>query len=694
MTFAAGNQDHSFTGFSAKPPNRNLFKRGSRKALMSVVLVAFFLSQLVAAPLSPVDPETSEGERTARTAAITKSLVISPTTARVGEEITFFANASSDMASMLNFTIYYDYTFANGSLNPYSPVSINVTGNPGAVVTKFTYSEPGNLTGGAYSVALVVYDGFSTTRSVKAVTILPGNSVPYFAPPLADGYAADIGVPAEFSVTVYDIDNDALTLTWDFGDGTPNVIQETGPAAAGVVCTQTHAWSPSPELLYGVGDGWINYLLVLFLEDDKGANVSTTSIINITLPHNYSPKGALTSSIGDSSKVDPSDVVYFNATAWDVEGEPLIWTFLFSNGTELIRTEVCHTDLTAPNTVLYVNLTHTFSATGNYSVTLYLTDVSAPEDEIEALVILRDGYFDSHNVTISTLSFSSIANRIPSVLADISVSPQDVYFDEDSNSAIVSFRIQASDADGDVLTAVWDFGDGSEQRTNTSYGSPGPVYTFIQLHVFNITGPFNVSVIVTDGRPGHEVLRYKRVNVTSNNSAPEVKDFQVLLSNSSYAAPGSVVQFILVIFDLERDPVTIIWNFGDGSALYWTNITAYDATGNATCYANHTYTTVGKYNVWINFTDNVFGRDGYHNETWTGFVTVSLASSIVVRVWDWWDYTSLSLFIIGCVLLGVWGLSGTIKRGRLDRQGMTVEEYAIRKQLEDNVMRPKGPEEL
>lgn len=690
MTFAAGSQNHSYTGSPAETPNPTCFSSRPRKSVVAILLVAVFLSQLVAGPLSSVTPEAPEDERTARIAAITKSLVISPTTARVGEEVTFFANASSDVASSLNFTIYYDYTYANGTLNPFSPVSTNLTGNPGAVVTKFTYGSPGNLSGGVYSVALVVFDGFSSTRSVKAVTILPGNSAPYFAPPLAAGYAVDLDVPVEFSVTVFDIDDDALTLTWDFGDGTAPVIEETGPAAAGVVCAQTHIWSPPPELLYGVGDGWINYDLVLLLEDGAGGSVSTTSLINITLPHNFSPRGTLVSSVGDSSKVDPADVVYFNATATDAEGEPLTWTLLFNDGTEVFRTEVIETGLTDPNTVLYVNLTHTFSVPGNYSVTLYLTDVSAPEDEIEALVILRDGYFDSHNVSVCSLSFSSIANRAPVVLADITVSPQDVYFDEESGTAVVSFRIQASDADGDMLTAVWDFGDSSAQQANSSYGSPGPVYTFIQLHVFYITGPFNVSVTVTDGRPGHEVLRYKLVNVTSNNSAPEVRDFRVLLSNSSYAVPGSVVQFVLVIFDLERDPVTIVWDFGDGSPRYWTNVTAYDVAGNATCFANHSYALVGKYSVLINFTDNIFGRDGYHNESWTGFVTVDIASTIAVRIWNWWDYASLSLFVLTCALLCVWAMSGTIKRSRLDRQGMTVEEYAIRKQLEDDAHKRKG----
>ena len=678
MSFAAGSQDHSSTKLSADSQTPKHRSKRSAKLLVVLLLVAFFLPQVLVALSPSLSSGTSEEDIPARAALITASLAISPMTGRIGEEITFFANASSDVASTLNFTIYYDYVLADGvTLNPYSPVSWNDTGNPGLVITKFTYDAPGPCTGSTYQVALFVYDGVTTKRSVRYVTILPGNSAPYFAPPLGASYPAEIGVPIDFSVTVYDVDNDALTLTWDFGDGTSPVIQTTGPAAAGVVCTQTHVWNPPPEMTYGIGDTYINYSLVLTLEDGNGGNASTASIVSISLPHNFSPKGTLAVS---GSVVDPTDVVSFNATASDAEGEPLTWTFLFSNGTEICRTAVFHTPLTAPGTTLYVNLTHVFDVAGNYTVVLYLTDIFLPENQTGA-----------HNATVGTVYVTSIGNRVPDVLAEITVIPQDVYFDEDAGLANALFRIQTNDPDGDVLSAVWDFGDGSDQQMNVSLGGT-QVYTFIQSHVFYLTGPFNVSVTVTDGRPGHEILRYRLVNVTSNNSAPEVRDFIVILSNSSYGMPGSVVQFVLVIFDLERDPVSIVWNFGDGSALSWTNVTVFDAAGNATCYANHSYTSVGQYVVWINYTDNVFGRDGYHNSTWTGFVTIDSPKLIVVRVWNWWDYTSLSLFVASCALLGIWSLFGTVKRGRLDKMGMTVEEYVIKKHLEDDAMKPKGPE--
>jgi hypothetical protein len=57
-----------------------------------------------------------------------------------GDEITFYANASSDdPLATLQFVIYYDSLLADYSNNTQSPMSVNYTATPGSVVTKFTY---------------------------------------------------------------------------------------------------------------------------------------------------------------------------------------------------------------------------------------------------------------------------------------------------------------------------------------------------------------------------------------------------------------------------------------------------------------------------------------------------------------------------------------------------------------------------
>lgn len=685
MPYVAGREEVTFTFL-----NRHAGRSGPSPAasLKPVVVLAILLLSSFSISASmwflPAPPGEEPPCPARSSTIVTSSFAISPKTAYVGDTVTFFANASSDFGSSLNFTIYYDYLLGDGvTVNPYSPVSYHTTGNPGSVVTTYVYNAPGNLSG-AYRVLLRITDETGAFKDLpRAVTILAvENRAPYLLPDLPSTVDTEVGVPIEFSVTCWDLDDDDLTLTWDFGDGTDPVVQTTGPAAAGVECVQTHAWNPDPVLLYGLGDIDLVYYVNISLTDGKGYWVNQTCTVRVILPHNFSPKGNLSAS---ARMVDPGDIVQIYGNASDVEGEPLTWTFLFSNSTEVFRTEVYHTGLTEPGETVYQNTSFTFAEPGDYSVTLYLSDLALPEMQTDPL-------YASHNISVGTVYISSVLNRVPYVLADITVIPQDVHLSELTGYAEAVFRIQANDADGEVLTVTWDFGDGSEQAVNVSLGGT-QVYTFTQAHRFYASGQFKVSLVVTDGRPGHEVLRYKLVNVSSNNSAPEVKDFRVVLSNSSYGLPGSVVHFILVLFDLERDPIQVAWDFGDSSPVEWTNVTSFDESGYATCTIDHIYSAVGRYTVRINFTDGIYGLLGYHADTWSGLVVIAISSPDSARVWDWWDYTSLGLFWLSVGLLCMWAVMGSIKRSRLDKMGVTPEEYLLRKEeLERYDERHRGKE--
>jgi hypothetical protein len=645
-----------------------------------VLIVVTFLMSVQILHIAALQPPRPEDENSARSALVTISnFTISPLSVYVGQTVHLFANASSDVGTGLTFTVYYDYLLADGiTPNPYSPTSVNSTGNPGSMMQTHVYEWAGNLSGSTFAVALLVYDGVTTKRSVKPVTVLE-NAAPVFQDPLAGSYKAEVGVPLEFSVNISDSDNDALNLTWDFGDGTVPVVQSTGPAAAGVLCNQTHAWNPPPELIYGVGDTTIYYYLNLTLEDGHGHYMNTTTEIYIPLPHNFNPEGNITTA---STTVDPGDAVTICANATDPEGEPLTWTFLFNNSLYVYHTEVFRTPLTAPGTLQYINFTHTFTEPGKYVVSFYLCDVWLPEDQTGV-----------HNVSAGTLYLSSMTNRAPIVIDYIQVSPADITINDTTGIAHALFWIQTNDYDGDVLTATWDFGDGAEAVVNVTEGGT-QMYTIYQMHEFNVAGPYNVSVMVTDGREGHEVLRYKLINVTSNNSAPLVKDFDIILSNVDHGIPGSVVQFLIVLFDKECDPLTVSWDFGDGSPIEWTNTTVFNETGYAVCRINHTYAEKGNYTVFISFTDNAYGIRGLHLDSWSGLAIIDLRAEDVVRVWDWWDYTSLSLFIMSAGLLVLWSASGVIRRRRLDRMGITLEEYLLRKnELEEYDRKQKGGKE-
>ncbi len=648
------------------------------------------LSIIVAVVSRDISLEEAE-DVPARSATVTSAtLAISPTSAYVGEVITFYANATSDIGTTLTFTIYYDYILSDGiTPNPESPVSVNVTGNPGNVVTEYVYSAPGNLSG-SYRVRLSVDDGTGAPPVIKTrVVTIKENAVPRISPEPPEEVGIDLDRETytayyNMSVICFDDENENLTLTWDFGDGTDPVVQVTGPSLMGVECAQNHTWSLEPELWYGVGDTAVPFNLNLSLTDGLNHWFNWTTVILVELGYNFLPEGTLSASpdflLGTIS-CDPTDVVTLYGKAWDGEGEPLTWTFHINNSIEIIHTEVYHTGLTAPGATVYQNMSYVFSVPGNYSACIYVTDISNTE-------LLLDPKYASHNDTIGdTVTITSEGNSVPVVQKEILVRDlytgyQDVAVNDSTGIALVRFSIQANDADGDKLYVNWSFGDGSEPALNETPGGSAKVYTFTQIHEYSMGGEYNVTVVVTDGRPGHAVLRYKLLGITSNNSPPLVRDLYLILSNSSYGYPGLPVQFVLIVFDLERDPLEVRWDFGDGSPYEWTNITSFDEEGNATCTINHTYMEVGNYKAWANFTDRVYGP--YHEVSYSSLVVIDIRPPEEVRYWDWWDYTSLGLFFLLIALLILWAMMGTLKRRRIDMMGTTLEEYLLRKKEIEN----------
>ena len=64
-----------------------------------------------------------------------------------------------------------------------------------------------------------------------------------------------------------------------------------------------------------------------------------------------------------------------------------------------------------------------------------------------------------------------------------------------------------------------------------------------------------------------------------------------------------------------------------------------------------------------------------HNVTVSLSLEVKVPRTVVIRVWDWWDYTSLGLLVAALVLvLARWFVLGRF-RTELDKRGLTLEEY-------------------
>ncbi len=635
-----------------KPSSR----RASALPIVGLALLLFLSPLVVYATYSSDASPDHISENGARIALIDMgpTLVANPSTVLVGELITFCANASSDDAgATLVFTIFYDYYQSLGPVivNPNSSVTINTTGSPGSVITTYAYDHPGNLTlaGEPYFwVKVFVNDGMDNVSADTQVFVSSPsvNTPPYFlAPP--DSFNASAGSSQDVIIKIADDEGDIVTVFWDFGDGTNATnVTVAPPGPLGVVLGQTHSWNPRVP-----GKGGYNqtYILTVSLSDGLHPPVNSSTPLTIIVPVNKPPVILYPGITASKNSANPMDLIRFTASASDNEGDPLTWTYDYSDGC----VEVYNTSVTAPGLQVWQNTTHSFTAIGNYTVELSVSDALMPNQT------------GSHNITVTTVVRIS-ANIPPTALA-LNVEPSSPVINATRGYVNVTLSIQAWDLNGDNFTLSWDLGVFGT-RSNSSVGDAAQriePYTFRQQLTINETGSYHFEVTVTDGLPGHEVRLTAVANISSTNEAPVIREFNhAPYSLGDFAAANDSIAFRLVVTDRESDVIEIIWDFGDGSARLCMNRTDFDAMGNLTVLVNHTYVLKGFYNVTVIVTDNKIGGYFNHTLTTTMPIQVSVRPPPIPAIWTTWDSISLSIFVTVPVLLVLWGYSGMYRRRR------------------------------
>ncbi|MBP7868115.1 MAG: PKD domain-containing protein [Acidobacteria bacterium] len=152
----------------------------------------------------------------------------------------------------------------------------------------------------------------------------------------------------------------------------------------------------------------------------------------------------------------------------------------------------------------------------------------------------------------------------------------------------LSFSAAAVDPDGDPVTFLWNFGDGS-----TAQGSPA-------THAYSAPGSFTVRVDARD-KWGWTDTRTGTVTV-SGNAYPVIQSVTI----PGHRTAGSTVAFSVTATDPDGDTLTFTWSFGDGEA---------GATGPS---GTHRYGLPGTYTVTVTVTD---GYDGTAQATRSVMVT-------------------------------------------------------------------------
>ena len=194
--------------------------------------------------------------------------------------------------------------------------------------------------------------------------------------------------------------------------------------------------------------------------DSDGA--ATSSTIDVTV-NNLAP--VITEIVGDTN-IDEGQEVSYSAIASDAGNDTLTYSWDFGDG----------------STAIGIDVTHTFTDNGNYTITLTVGD-----DDGASTTFTED------------IVVNNVAPTITEIIGETQV----------NEGEEVSYTAIASDPGNDTLTYNWDFGDGIT------------VEGIDVAHTFVDNGNYTVTLTVTDD---DGATTSSTIDVTVDNVAPTVTE--------------------------------------------------------------------------------------------------------------------------------------------------------------------------
>lgn len=264
--------------------------------------------------------------------------------------------------------------------------------------------------------------------------------------------------------TSIDPDDDILTYSWNFGDGT---------TATGKIANKTYS---------AVG----TFIATLTVNDGRGGLNTVSDSIRVLPKPNTAPLAVI--SANKTTGLAPL-VVNFDASASsDLDGDALTYLWNFGDGTTNSTAKI---------------VSHTFAAIGNYTVTLTVKDGKGGTDVKTILIAVKA-------VVVNT---PPVANFTPST---------DVVGDEPL--ALTFNGSTSTDLESPVLTYAWDFGDGTTATgvsANKTFAKG--VYT-VKLTVTDGDGATSVKTIKVTAKEKIVVfsplkVQYRTYDASINDNA-------------------------------------------------------------------------------------------------------------------------------------------------------------------------------
>lgn len=317
-------------------------------------------------------------------------------------------------------------------------------------------------------------------------------------------YEGLVGEEIQFSGTAWDLDGDALTLLWDFGDSATST--EEDPA---------HAYSTA-----GTYD-------VTFTATDENSNYyvcSTTATITEETPENEVPVPWC----GDipASGTVGEELTFDSSSSYDPDGyiTAYEWTFDY---TDYASRSIDSTDAIA---------TWVYDTAGTYTVALWVTDDAGESEGCSADIEITEEIPENEEpVAVCNGPYEGLVGET-------------ITFDGSGSY----------DSDGYLTSASWDFGDGAFASEVSFTGS----LTEEELqaeHAYEEAGVFTVTLTVFD-----EDGAYNTCETTATITEEAVDNPAIAVAS---AEPTSGEPTLWVQFSSEGssgdEPLSYYWTFGD-----------------------------------------------------------------------------------------------------------------------------------
>lgn len=332
-----------------------------------------------------------------------------PTTAKEGSAYTYEVVTSGTSGTILNLTA------------PTLPAWLTFT-NTGNGTGRIT-GTPGDAQEGNHSVLLRVSDGASTVE--QSFTLVVSNAAPSVT--LTGTFSGTVNSALSFNATASDPGNDAITFSWNWGDGT---AAQTGAGP------KTHAWTTAGK--YNV--------TVTATDVDGGASTDTREV---TI-------GALNS----------PPIFTSNPNISVIEGSPYAYAVTTSDGDNDLRS------ITAVLKPAWLTLTDNGNGTaslsgtpngtqkGTHNVTLRVTDSRSATSEQSFTITVNNA---APVITAFTGTFAGLVNTT------------------------LAFTGTALDPGGDNVTYTWNWGDGTAEQSGVNLTNVSHAYATAGVYTLRLT---------------------------------------------------------------------------------------------------------------------------------------------------------------------------------------------------------------